>query len=262
VAVSAALGSMPGTAENLSTGQDRQGGIPGSLAWRRVSTARREARTSSGISFQTLAIASISSLAAAIVVHRLWSSGAIIGAAITPVIVSIVGEALRRPVDRLSAVREGGRKLPAGREHDVEPVSRQRGDDPFGLWEEARPQRSRGRTWLALGIVTGVIGFAIAAFVLTGSELALGGSVSGGRKTTIFGGGHTTTTVQTVTQTTTTPTVTQTVPSTTPQAQTVPTVTQTVPSTTPQQGAAPGTATPTTQQAPVDPAATTQTPAP
>jgi hypothetical protein len=238
VAVSAALGSMPGTAENLSTGQDRQGGIPGSLAWRRVSTARREARTSSGIAFQTLAIASISSLAAAIVVHRLWSSGAIIGAAITPVIVSIVGEALRRPVDRLSAVREGGRKLPAGREHDVGPVSRQRGDDPFGLWEADRRRGSRGRTWLVLGLVTGVIGFAIAAFFLTGSELVFGGSVAGPRKTTIFGGGHTTTTVQTVTRTTTTPTTTA--PTT---------VTQTVPV------PAPEATTPTT---PVPPAATQQ----
>jgi hypothetical protein len=227
-----------------------------------VSTASRGSQGGSGISFQTLAIASLSSLAAALVVHKVWGGGAIVGAAVTPVIVGIVGEALRHPVDRLAAPRDGGRKLPADREHDVPPASRERGDDPFGLWEADRRRGSRGRTWLVLGLVTGVIGFAIAAFVLTGSELALGGSVSGGRKTTIFGGGHTTTTVQTVTQTTTTPTVTQTVPSTTPQAQTVPTVTQTVPSTTPQQGAAPGTATPTTQQAPVDPAATAQTPAP
>ena len=227
-----------------------------------MSTASRGSQGGSGISFQTLAIASLSSLAAALVVHKVWGGGAIFGAAVTPVIVGIVGEALRRPVDKFSAPRDGGRRLPADRAHDVPPVSRERGDDPFGLWEQDRRRGSRGRTWLVLGLVTGVIGFAIAAFVLTGSELALGGSVSGGRKTTIFGGGHTTTTVQTVTQTTTTPTVTQTVPSTTPQAQTVPTVTQTVPSTTPQQGAAPGTATPTTQQAPVDPAATTQTPAP
>jgi hypothetical protein len=204
-----------------------------------VSSAQREARTSSGISLQTLIIASVSSLAAAIVVHEVWRGGAIVGAAVTPLIVGIVGEALRRPVDRLSAVREGGRRLPEGRGQDVAPASRERGDDPFGLWEEQRPRRSRGRTWLVLGIVTGVIGFAIAAFALTGSELVFGGAVAGPKKTTIFGGGGTTrTTVQTVTQTTPA-TVTQTVP--TPAAteeQTVPTVTQTVP-TTPQQGVAP-----------------------
>ena len=188
----------------------------------RVSTTRREARSSSGISLTTLLIASLSSVTAAIVVHEVWRGGAIIGAAITPIIVGIVSEALRRPVDRLSAVRESGRRLPPEREHDVPPVSRQRGDDPFGLWEEQRRRsRSSGRTWLALGAVTGVIGFAIAAFVLTGSELVFGGSVaSGPRKTTIFGGGQhrTTTTVKTVTQTTT-PAVTQTATVPAPQTQ-------------------------------------------
>jgi hypothetical protein len=204
-----------------------------------VSSATRETRSSSGISLQTLVIASVSSLAAAIVVHEVWRGGAIIGAAITPLIVGIVGEALRRPVDRLSAAREGGRRLPEGRTRDVAPASRQRGDDPFGLWEERRTRRSRGRTWLVLGIVTGVIGFAIAAFALTGSELVFGGAVAGPKKTTIFGGGGTTrTTVQTVTQTTPA-TVTQTVPAPAEEEQrTVPTVTQTVP-TTPQPGVAP-----------------------
>jgi hypothetical protein len=192
------------------------------------------------MSLQTLVIASVSSLAAAIVVHEVWRGGAILGAAVTPVIVGIVGEALRRPVDRLTAVREGGRRLPEGRSRDVAPTSRERGDDPFGLWEEQGPRRSRGKTWLVLGIVTGVIGFAIAAFALTGSELVFGGSVAGPKKTTIFGGGATTqTTVQTVTQTTPA-TVTQTVPTpaATEETQTVPTVTQTVP-TTPQSGVAP-----------------------
>ena len=209
-----------------------------------MSTTRREARASSGISVQTLVIASVSSLAAAIVVHEIWQGGAIIGAAITPVIVGIVGEALRRPVDRLSAVREGGRRLPPERDHDVPPASRERGDDPFGLWEDQGRRRSRGRTWLALGAITGVIGFAIAAFFLTGSELVFGGSVAGSRRTTIFGGGasHTTTTVQTVvTQTTTAATVTQTVPA----APAETTTTQTVPTTT-QQGVAPQQQTATT----------------
>jgi hypothetical protein len=207
-----------------------------------VSTASRESRagasTDSGISFQTLVIASLSSLAAAIVVHKLWKGGAIVGAAVTPVIVGIVGEALRRPAQRLTIVRDSSRQVPAGRDHDVPPVSRERGDDPFGLWQDDRKRRSRGRTWLALGIVTGVIGFAVAAFFLTGSELVFGGPVAGGgNKTTIFGGTrtHTTTvqstqTVTTVTGTTTVPTVTQTVPVPAPQTTpAVPSTTQPVP---------------------------------
>lgn len=224
-----------------------------------MSTASRGSQGGSGISFQTLAIASLSSLAAALVVHKVWGGGAIVGAAVTPVIVGIVGEALRHPVDKLAAPRDGGRKLPADRAHDVPPASRERGDDPFGLWEQDRRRSSRGRTWLVLGLVTGVIGFAIAAFFLTGSELVFGGSVAGPRKTTIFGGGHTTTTVQTVTRTTTTPSTT-----TTP-----PTVTQTVPVPAPQSTTTPpATTAPPTQQAqpqtvpttPVQPQATTPAP--
>jgi hypothetical protein len=195
-----------------------------------VSTASRGSQGGSGISFQTLAIASLSSLAAALVVHKVWGGGAIVGAAVTPVIVGIVGEALRHPVDRLATPRDGGRKLPADREHDVPLASRERGDDPFGLWEADRRRGSRGRTWLVLGLVTGVIGFAIAAFFLTGSELVFGGSVAGPRKTTIFGGGHTTTTVQTVTRTTTTPTTTA--PTTVTQTVPVPASEATTPTTT------------------------------
>jgi hypothetical protein len=217
-----------------------------------VSTASRGSQGGSGISLQTLAIASLSSLAASLVVHKVWGGGAIFGAAVTPVIVGIVGEALRRPVDKLSAPRDGGRRLPADRAHDVPPASRERGDDPFGLWEQDRRRSSRGRTWLVLGLVTGVIGFAIAAFFLTGSELVFGGSVAGPRKTTIFGGGHTTTTVQTVTRTTTTPTVTQTVPAPAPQTTTTPPATTTPPTQQVQPQTAP--------TAPAQPPATTPAP--
>ena len=228
-----------------------------------MSPASRGSQGGSGISFQTLAIASASSLAAALVVHKVWGGGAIVGAAVTPIIVGIVGEALRRPVDKLAAPRESGRRLPADRPRDVPPVSRERGDDPFGLWEQERTRSSRGRTWLVLGIVTGVIGFAIAAFFLTGSELVFGGSVSGPRKTTIFGGGHTTTatttTMQTVTRTTTTPTVTQTVPVPAPDA-TQPTTT--VPPATSQatQPVQPQAAPTTPQTTPAQPQATTPVP--
>ena len=162
-------------------------------------------------------------MAAALVVHKVWGSGAIVGAAVTPVIVGVVGEALRRPAEKLTVTRDSSRRVPAAQGHDVAMASRQRGNDPFGLWEQDRRRGSRGRTWLVLGLVTGVIGFAVAAFFLTGSELVFGGPVSGGPdKTTIFGGGrtNTTTTVRTVTQTTapTTPTVTQTVPVPAPQS--------------------------------------------
>ena len=118
--------SSPGGSPTCTSVGSREYGFAGEPGW-------------SGISFQTLAIASLSSLAAALVVHKVWGGGAIVGAAVTPVIVGIVGEALRHPVDKLAAPRDGGRRLPADREHDVPPASRERGDDPFGLWEAGPP---------------------------------------------------------------------------------------------------------------------------
>lgn len=128
-----------------------------------------------GLSIQTLAIASLASAAAAIVVHEVWRGGAILGAAITPVIVAIVSESLRKPVDRVAARRE---------------ARRQAVDDRFGIWEEERPRRRLNARHLKIALVTGALAFIIGAFALTATELVFGGNVgSGGRDTTIVGGG-------------------------------------------------------------------------
>ena len=76
------------------------------------------------MSVRTLVIASIASAVAAIVTSRFWRSGTPIAAAMTPVIVTIVSEALRRPTERIaerlttdsSAVRGGARAAPPPRE--------------------------------------------------------------------------------------------------------------------------------------------------
>jgi hypothetical protein len=64
-------------------------------------------RTSSsserGLSVTGLIIASVSSAAAAVVVHALWEPGTVIGAAATPVLMSLFAEALRRPAERVTA---------------------------------------------------------------------------------------------------------------------------------------------------------------
>ena len=141
-----------------------------------MSTPRQQ---QGGLSLQTLVIASAASVAAAIVVHKLWKGGAIFGAAITPVIVAIVSETLRKPVDRVTTLREqrrGGTQVrPGAAPAPAPPVL----EDRFGIWQEERQswwQRRSSR----LAVATGLLAFVIGAFALTASELVFGGSVGGG----------------------------------------------------------------------------------
>src|SRR3954464_14943164 len=52
-----------------------------------------------GLSLQTLVIAAAASAAAAVIVSHLWKDGTVIAAAMTPVIVTLVKEALARPME-------------------------------------------------------------------------------------------------------------------------------------------------------------------
>jgi len=75
--------------------------------------AREAERT---LSVQTLAIASISSAVAAIVVSQFWKGGTAPAAAVTPIVVSIVSELLRKPTQAISSRVTGDRAavLPEG----------------------------------------------------------------------------------------------------------------------------------------------------
>lgn len=114
-----------------------------------------------GLSVATLAIASLSSLAAALVVHKFWQGGAILGAAVTPVIVAIVSEGLRKPVDAVKA-----------RTTTVNPP-------PLSVPPTRTVYGPRRSLRLKLAVATGIVAFLIAAFFLTGAELVLGGASSG-----------------------------------------------------------------------------------
>ena len=174
---------------------------------------------SSGLSVTTLLLASASAAAAALIVPLIWQKGTVVAAAVTPIIVSLVYEALKRPVERVSSVgvlrrtpsgtvvREPRERVPAmaideraggRREEPFDPLAAGRDerwgvaaaapDDPFGLRApERRPRRRRRPVLIAL--VTGLLAFAIAAVVVTASELAIfGDSVSRPQRTTFFGG--------------------------------------------------------------------------
>lgn len=177
-----------------------------------------------GLQIQTLLISAVSAVVAATVVPLFWQKGTVIATAMTPIIVALVSEGLRRPVQRVTAVApkvapvrrrpraqryEGDavRGRPRTRvgsaepdPHDFRPVP-DRGveepvgvspDDPFGLREPEPGRRFRGSWWRA-GLITGALAFVLAAGVVTASELAIfHGSVSGRRgETTLFGGSTT-----------------------------------------------------------------------
>jgi hypothetical protein len=57
-----------------------------------------------GVDIGTLAVAAIAAVAAAVVTSKLWPGGTMLSTAMTPVIVAVVKEWLRKPAERISAV--------------------------------------------------------------------------------------------------------------------------------------------------------------
>ena len=173
---------------------------------------------SSGLSVTTLLLASASAAAAALIVPLIWETGTVVASAITPIIVALVSETLKRPVEKVKTVsvwrrtaggemiREPAAGVASGgigngserpREEPFDPLAAARAggpevrEDPFGLREIEHPRtRSRSRRRpLAIALVTGVLAFGLAAVVVTASELAIfGDSVSRDNRTTFFGG--------------------------------------------------------------------------
>jgi hypothetical protein len=148
----------------------------------------------SGISLLTLAISAAAAVAAALLTSAIWERGTLITTAMTPVIVALVSEALRKPAEKITAVtprvtRRSGTGA-AVRDPDFDPLppgeraEAVREDDPFGLRSKA-PARHHWK----LALATGVAAFAVAAVFLTTSELVLGGPATrDSGRTTLIGG--------------------------------------------------------------------------
>jgi hypothetical protein len=174
-------------------------------------TGDRDNRPRSGISPQTLIIASLASVAASFAVARIWGPGTLLGAAAAPVIVALVSETLRRPMRTATATAW---KMPT-RGHataaDV-PLT----EAPATAW---RPR------W-GLALATGLAAFAIVVGVFTVPDLVAGRSITGnGQPTTFFGGSATRKTGKPTTTNPTQTTVTKTAPATS--TKTVPATTRT-----------------------------------
>jgi hypothetical protein len=245
---------------------------------RDVTQDRKQAK-SGGLSVSTLMIASASSLAAALVVGRLWGGGTLFGAAMTPVIVALVSEGLHRPARAIDTVRQ----TRAGR---YDPVAEGRAGLREGDLEQARPapvpaaaaaQRRVHRTTperdgfglrlprprVLAAVATGLVAFVIAGVFLTSSELVLGKSVtSSSRRTTFVPVKRSTSKTDTKTDKTDTTTSTTTTPTTTttPSTESTPAPTETTPTVPPAQQTAPAVP-PATTTAPAAPPATTPAPA-
>ena len=97
----------------------------------------------SGISIQTLAISAAAAVAAAVIVPMIWERGTLFATAMTPVIVALVSEGLRKPAEKITAVTPlVTRRSATGaavRDPDFEPLPPGEQDvavsedDPFGL---------------------------------------------------------------------------------------------------------------------------------
>ena len=194
---------------------------------------------SRGVDLTTLAITAVASGAAAYACSKIWAPGTLPSAAITPVLVAIIKEALARPAEVVSQavpVRGVVRSSSAGSD---EPVRRRPppDEDPTRVAEAPITTYTTRRSPISrrwrLAIVTGLLGFVLCVLVLTVPELVAGGSASGGgRQTTLFGG-ESKKKKRERTETTTAPTRTVTPPQRTvtvpPPAKTVPAPPSTAP---------------------------------
>jgi len=212
------------------------------------------------LELSTLVLSAIASAAAAYVTARLWAPGTLFSAAMTPVIVALVKEGLRRPAEVVTASvpaqRRRARPLPAdlperldaGAAPPYPPPQPGAAEGPVRIYS-TRGRRLRWR----LALLTGVLGFVACVVLYTVPELIAGGSVGRpGHETTLWGGKRSTSSSSSpaTTSTTSTSTSTQetTTPSTTETKPPVRTVTQTV--TTPAPAPAPADAQPSSAAPP------------
>jgi hypothetical protein len=160
---------------------------------------------------RTLTIASVASATAAAVTSQLWIAGTWVAAALTPVLVTLISEAMHRPTERIARAwtserepRFSGAETPTRREPTAVSgtagpvrVYRQtsRGAAPSGRSAAARTALTQrtglSRRRIAIGTVaaTAAIAFIVGIATLTTADLVSGGSVGkGSGRSTLFGG--------------------------------------------------------------------------
>jgi hypothetical protein len=190
---------------------------------------RKDNRPASGVSLQTLIIASVASAAASFAASRIWGPGTLISAAVTPVIVALVSEFLRRPVETVAATAKKVptvQTLPAVRKRTIaapgdstrvredptgvtiDPATRDEPQPPSGqprpprrvespaditpIVDQGAIKHAEANTWRPhwrLAVVTGLLAFAIVVALYTVPDLLAGRSITGSDQPTTFFGG-------------------------------------------------------------------------
>jgi hypothetical protein len=173
-----------------------------------INVGAQKPGTGGAVSPPTLGAAAASSAVAAIVTSALWSKGAVASAAATPVIVSLVKEGLHRPTKHLTQIRQ---TLPRGptelsktpqalqalAQRHAQPKATAGQNAQFAQTKAPSPLKrllvSLSKRRLRVALATGLLGFVIAAAMLTVPELVFGSSVTKAvtgkpSATTLFGG--------------------------------------------------------------------------
>ena len=148
---------------------------------------------------RTLAIASVASASAATVTSQLWIAGTWIAAALTPVLVALISEAMHRPTERIARAWTSERE--ARSSHSISPT-RTEPTAVTGTPGPVRVYRAGGgdsgstmltRRRIAVGTVAATAAIACVAglLLLTTVDPVSGGSVGkGSGRLTLTGGGE------------------------------------------------------------------------
>jgi hypothetical protein len=146
---------------------------------------------------RTLTVASAASATAAAVTSQLWIAGTWIAAALTPVLVAVISEAMHRPTERIARAWTSDRPaLGVRRASPGEPVAPPHGDPlqppgagPVRVYRQSTARAPRRRIALGAVAATAAIGFVVGVIALTAGDLVSGGSIGkGGGRTTLLGG--------------------------------------------------------------------------
>jgi hypothetical protein len=158
-----------------------------------ASSAEREEERR--LNTRTLTIASVASASAAAVTSQLWIAGTWIAAALTPVLVALISEAMHRPTQRIARAWTSERETRATRSATPtrrEPTTVSGTAGPVRVYRQSGPRTTLlTRRRIAIGTVaaTAAIAFVIGLVALTTVDLVSGGSVGKGSGRFTLGGG-------------------------------------------------------------------------
>lgn len=148
--------------------------------------ADRAAERTSELNLVTLGLAALASVIATVGVARLGLAGSILGAALAPVIITLVKEYGRKPITGVAAIGQAARKAGRARPAEARPPVTPLGAEPAPITIHRTPRHRLARVRWGRVIVTSAIAFVVAVGVFTIPDLIAGQSIVSGRDTTFF----------------------------------------------------------------------------